>query len=291
MNPLAVRLIALLAVLGSLGGAASGQNIVLKDGKTITAKSLRRLGNTIMATVPISTGVVGVQQTGEIGYALNQIAKIEFPRPPQLSTAPYLIVQGKPGDALAQIEPLVRYYEGFLDAPGSWWPELALIKVQALVAMGNRKDAEPLIDTLVRTATDPETVLAARMFVGATLARKGDHAKAIEEEEAVLQGATNPTVLAAAAVFKGESHLALKQYDEAVISFLQVPVFYPYEKMVAPQALLGSGRAFFAMEDFARARDALDQVVKSYGSTPQAREAQAELDKLTKREKALSGAN
>ena len=243
-----------LAVLGLRRFAVSAQNIILKDGRTIAARGLRRQGNVIMARVE-QTGsdeVVGTKAVGEVGYSIsNQIAKIEFPRPPQLSSAPFLIVQGKPGDALAQIEPVFRYYDGFLDAPGSWWAQAALLKVQALVAMGNRKEAEPLIDLVAKTATDPETSLAARMYVGATLARKGDHAKAIEVEDAVLQGATsNPMTLAAAAIFKGESQLASKQYEDAIFAFLQIPVFYPEQKLYMPQALLGSGRAFFAMEDF-----------------------------------------
>jgi len=274
----------------AIAAAASGQNIILKDGRKIAAKGLRRQGNVIMATVdrPGSEEVVGTKAMGEVGYSISQIAKIEFPKPAQLTTAPYLILEGKPGEALAQIEPVIRYYDNFLDAPGSWWAETALLKVEALVAMGNRKDAEPLIELVARTATDPETSLAVKVYVGSTLARRGDHAKAIELEDLVLAGATNPATLAAAAIFKGESHLALKQYDDAVLAFLQIPVFYPEQKLYVPPSLLGAGRAFFALEDFPRAREALNQIVASYGSTPQAKEAQTELARIARREKALA---
>ena len=281
-------LIPVLLLAGAV--VASGQTIVLKDGRTITARGLRRQGNVIMASVERANGedVVGAKAVNEIGYSISQIAKINFPKPAQLTTAPYLILQGKPAEALAQIEPVMRYYDGFLDAPGSWWAETALLKVQALVAMGNLKDAAPLIDLVARTATDPETSLAVKVYVGFSLARKGEHAKALELEDQVLDGATNTTTLAAAAIFKGESHLALKQYDDAALAFLQIPVFYPEEKLFVPQALLGSGRAFFGLEDFPRAREALTQIVNNYASAPQAKEAQAELVKITRREKALA---
>ena len=269
---------------------ASGQNIILKDGRKIAAKGLRRQGNVIMATVdqPGSENVVGAKAVGEVGYSISQITKIEFPKPAQLTTAPYLILQGKPAEALAQIEPVMRYYDNFLDAPGSWWAETALLKVQALVAMGNRKEADPLIELVARTATNPETSLAVKVYVGSSFARKGDHAKAIELEDLVLDGATDPATLAAAAIYKGESHLALKQYDDAILAFLQIPVFYPEQKLFVPQSLLGVGRAFFALEDFSRAREALNQILTSYASSPQAREAQVELAKVTRREKALA---
>lgn len=289
MSAAARWLFALITISVVGGGMASGQNVILKDGRTVASKGLRRHGNMIMATVELRTSDDGGKKdTGEVGLPLAQIAKIDFPKPAQIYTAIHLIGQGKPEVALAQIEPIFRYYEGFLDAPGSWWAEAALVKAQALLAMGNRKEAEPLIDAVAHSDTDPETLLAAKAFAGSTLTRQGEPAKAIEMEDKVLESASNPTTLAFAAVFKGESHLALKQYDDALLSFLQIPVFYPTEKRVVPLALLGAGRAFFALEDYPRAKEALNQIVRAYGATPQAPDAQIELAKIARREKAIA---
>ena len=283
------RLIAYLALGIAAAAPLSAQNIVMKDGKTIIARSLRRSGDTIMATVEISAASGDkTAQTGEVGYALSQISRLDFPEPAQLRTVPELILAGRMPEALAQIEPVVKFYESFRDAPGSWWDEAAMLKVEALQATGNYKDSEPLIDSLARSASDPETVRAAKVFIAAGMTRRGEHAKAVEIFDAVLKDATKPLTIATASVNKGQSHLALKQYEPALIAFLQVPVFYPNQKLLVPQALLGSARAYYGMEDLVRAKAALDELLKEFPSSAQANEAKAELAKVAKREKALA---
>ena len=281
-----------LALGCAIAATAEAQNILLKDGKTIVTKGIRRQGEMIMATVEISIPASGDSpaktQTGEMGYALKLIAKLDFPEPAQLRTVPDLLVAGKTAEALAQIEPVVRYYDSFRDAPGSWWAEAALIKVEALQAAGNFKDAESLIDSLARSAGDPETARAARVFVAAGMTRRGEHAKAVEIFDQVMKDATKPATLATASVNKGQSHLALKQYEPALLAFLQIPVFFPNQKMLVPQAMLGSAKAYFGLDDLTRAKATLDELLKDFASSPQAAEAKVELEKVAKREKALA---
>ena len=287
-----LKLAACLMLVLAAGTPLAAQNILMKDGKVITTKGLRRQGDTIMATIEISSPATGDKaasvQTGEVGYAVAQIAKLDFPEPAQMRTVPDLIVAGKLPEALAQIEPVVKYYESFRDAPGSWWDEAAMLKLEALQAMGNYKDSEPIIDSLARSASDPETVRAAKVFMAAGLTRRGEHAKAVEIFDQVLKDATKPQTIATASVNKGQSHLALKQYEPALIAFLQVPVFYPNQKLLVPQAMLGSARAYYGMEDLVRAKAALDELLKEFPSSAQATEAKTELAKVAKREKALA---
>ncbi|MCE9609154.1 MAG: tetratricopeptide repeat protein [Chthoniobacter sp.] len=267
-------------------------NILLKDGKTIVTKGLRRQGDTIMATVDIRIPGSGTEpakvQTGELGYPVDKIAKLDFPEPAVLQTVPDLIASGKAGEALTQLEPVVRYFGQFRDAPGSWWPDAVLLKLEALHAMGNFKEADPLTDNLSRVATDPETIRAAKVFVAGQLTRRGDHAKAIKLFQEVLKETNKPMTLATAAVNMGQSQLALKEYDSALLSFLQIPVFYPRHKMLLTQAMLGAGRAYFGLEDFPRAKATLDELIKDYSTSPQVADAKAELEKIAKREKALA---
>ncbi len=276
----------------ALADPAGAQNLLLKDGKTIITKGLRRQGDTIMATVETAVPASGAEAaknvTGEIGFQLSLIAKLDFPEPAQLQTVPELIATGKMAEALAQIEPVVRFYGGFRDAPGSWWVDAVLLKIEALQAMGNFKEADPLIDNLSRAVTEPEAVRTAKVFVAAQATRRGEHAKAVKLFEEVLKDTTKPATLAVVAVNLGQSQLALKQYDSALLSFLQIPVFYPRQKMLLPQALLGSGRAYFGLEDLPHAKAALDELLKDHPTSPQAAAARAELEKIAIREKDLA---
>ena len=286
------KIVGCLVMSWALADSAGAQNILLKDGKTIATKGLRRQGDTIMATVENTVPGNGTEPpktvTGEIGYQLSQISKLDFPEPAQFQTVPELIATGKMAEALAQIEPVVRYYGGFRDAPGSWWVDAVLLKIEALQAMGNFKEADPLIDNLARVATDPEAVRTAKVFVAAQATRRGEHAKAVKLFEEVLKDTTKPATLAVVAVNLGQSQLALKQYDSALLSFLQIPVFYPRQRVLLPQAMLGSGRAYFGLEDLPHAKAALEELLKDHATSPQAAEARAELEKIAVREKDLA---
>lgn len=286
------KIAACLALGLAAAGPARAQNILLKDGKTIVTKGLRRTGDMIMATVdipiPAAPGQPAKVQIGEIGYGLDKIAKLDFPEPPELRTVPEMIAAGKLAEALAKIEPVVRQFGGFRDAPGSWWQEALLLKVEALQAMGNFEEADPLIEHLSRVATDPETVRAARVFVAAKLTRRGEHKRALEMFEQVRRETTKPMTLATASVNMGQSYLGLKQYDDALIAFLQVPVFYPREKMLLAQSMLGTARAYFGLEDLPLAKATLEELLKDFATSPQAADARAEQEKIARREKALA---
>ncbi len=266
--------------------SASAQSIVMKDGKVITAKSVRRDGDTIMATMelpPAQQG--GPAQTGEFGYQILQIAKIDFPEPPQFKTATDLIVGGNATEALAQLEPVLRYYEGFRDAPGSWWADAELLKLEALVSLDRDDDAVALATDIVNSASNPETAGVAKTYIALGLARHGDFAKAMEMNDAVLNTATSPRTLASAAVNGGRIHLARKEWEHALLSFLEVPVFYPEQKVLMPHVLLGCGRAYTEMKDFTRAKTSLNELAATYGSSPEAAQAKLDLEKIAKLEK------
>lgn len=287
-----VKIIGCLLLSLAAAGSAGAQNILLKDGKTIVAKGLRRQGDTIMATVDIPIPASGREaakvQSGELGYPVDKIAKLDFPEPAVLQTVPELIANGQAAAALTQLDPVILYYGQFRDAPGSWWPDAVLLKLEALQALGNFKEADPLIDNFSRVATDPETVRAAKVFVAGQASRRGDHVKALKLFDEVLKDTNKPLTLAAAAVNMGQSQLALKQYDSALLSFLQIPVFFPRQKMLLTQSLLGTARAYFGLEDLPRAKATLDELLKDFSTSPQAAEAKMELEKIAKREKALA---
>jgi tetratricopeptide (TPR) repeat protein len=279
----------LAIALGSLLTPAGifAQNVLLKDGRTITAKSLRRQGDLIMATEEIPGAPGQPPTTGEVGYPVKNINKIEFPEPAQLKAATELLTQGRAAEAQAQLDVALRYYEGFRDAPGSWWVELVLLKTTALINQGREKDAEPLVDQIARMAGDPETVRAARVQMAASMTRHGEHVRALELCDSVIKESTRPETLAAAAISKGQCHLALKQWEPALLAFLQIPVFYPGAKVLRPPSMLGAGRAYFGIADLKRAKETFDELIKTFAATPEAAAAKTELDRIARLEKAL----
>jgi len=265
--------ILLVLLLVSPSGA---QNILLKTGQTIEIKGVRRSGDMVMGKVQ-----VGVS-SGEVGYQASTIARINFPEPPQLKTTEAFLAQVQPEKALADIGPVVKYYEPFRDVPGNWWAQAALLKVSALGGMQLDKEAETLGDEIRKNSTDPETARAAQLQLIPGLVRKEDFEKALELCDAVIKDSTKPEVLAEAWVRRGDALLAQRQWDGAVLAYLHVPVFYEDEKRWMPPALLGSARAFRGLEDLERAKRSLDDLTAQYPKSAQAELARAELQKLSK---------
>jgi tetratricopeptide (TPR) repeat protein len=274
-----------LLIAFTLATTGQGQTVLLKDGKRVSTKALRRAGDSIMATNPAVDGAAPLQ--GEVGYPISQIEKIEFPEPAVLKTAANLLASGKAGEALSQSESAFAYFAGFRDAPGSYWPELALLRLSALAALDRDSEAEPLARQVIGQVSNPETVRGAQAQLAGIAGRRGEHEKAIEICDQVLKEGIRPETMAAAAINKARSHQALKQWESAVLAYLNIPVFYPEQKACVPTYLLGSAQCYFELSDLPRAREALNELIKSFSTAPQAESAKAELDKIDRREKAL----
>jgi tetratricopeptide (TPR) repeat protein len=259
-----------------LATSASGQKIILKTGQTIETKGVRRSGDMVMTKVQVGAS------SGEVGYQVSTIGKIAFPEPPQLKNTAAFLSQGQPEKALADIEPVVKYYEPFRDVPGNWWAPAALLKVSALSGMRLDKESEKLGDEIRKSVTDPETARAARLQLVAGLVRRGEYGKAQQLCDTVIKESAKADVLAEAWVHKGDALLAQRQWDGAVLAYLHVPVFYDDEKLWMPPALLGSARAFRGLEDMGRAKRSLNDLTAGYPESAQAEIARTELQKLPK---------
>lgn len=270
------RFTILLVLILALVRPAYSQNVLLKTGQTIETKGVRRSGDMVMGRVQVGAS------SGEVGYLASTIAKIDFPEPPQLKMTEALLAQGQPEKALADIGPVVKYYEPFRDVPGNWWAQAALLKASALGGMQLDREAETLSDEIRKSSTDPETARAAQLQLVPGLVRKENLEGALQLCDAVIKESTKPEVLAEAWVRRGDALLAERQWDSAVLAYLHVPVFYQNEKRWMPPALLGSARAFRGLEDPERVKRSLNDLTAQYPKSAQAELARAELQKLPK---------
>jgi tetratricopeptide (TPR) repeat protein len=269
--------LARLFVLGLMlviGDRADAQSILLKTGQKIDTLGVRRDGEMVLGKVQVGTG------SGEVGYHLAQIAKIEFPEPRGLKTASDFLGQGQPDKALAEIDQVVAYYEPFKEVPGSWWAQAALIKVSTLAAQQHEAEAEALATEIQKSTADPETARGAQLRLVGALVRKKDFEKAIAICDGAIKESSDPTTLANAWVGKGDALLAQKNADEALLAYLHVPVFYYDEKLFMPAALLGSARAYRRLDDVDRAKKSLNELIATFPQSIEAVAGQMELKKL-----------
>jgi len=267
----------------------AGVPLTLKDGKTLFAAALKRDGNKVMVTMLMpSSPASGASDPAaapptamvQIGYPVDSITKIDFPEPAQLKTAPELLLHGKGTEALLQIEPIAQYYEPFRDIPGNRWTQAAMLKLSALLALQRDKEAEALIGQLSQSSKNPEAVLSARVQMAVIRTRKKDFEPALAVFETAIKESTAPETLAHAWLNKGHISLERGAFEPALISYLRIPVMYPDQQLLLPQAMLGSARAYRGLDDKTHAKRAFEDVVAMYPDTPEAAAAKTELTKL-----------
>jgi tetratricopeptide (TPR) repeat protein len=256
--------------------SARAQTIDLKTGQKVETTGVRREGDMIMGKVQVGSG------SGEVGYHIPQIAKVEFPKPRGLADASNLLSQGQPDKALAEIDQVVTYYDPFKDVPGAWWSQAALIKVSALSALHRDTEAEALVAEIQRFVTDPETARGAQLQLTTDLIRKQDFEKAAKICDTVIKESAQPEILAEAWIKRGDLLYAQRRWDEALLAYLHVPVFYSDEKRFMPPALLGSARAYGQLDDDGRARKSLNELIATFPKSAEAAIAKTEIEKMEK---------
>lgn len=275
----------------------------LKDGRVVKPTQMRRDRDTIIATLELPSKEPGGALTkGDFGLPLTDIAKLVFPKPGALDAAPAMIASGKAEAALQELSAVLKYYEGFRDAPGSWWVDAVPLEIQALLALRRDKEAVEEAAKFSRLASDPENQKLSRIFNAVALTRKGEHEGAIRLYNDSAKVTKRLDMLGLIAVNKGDSLVVLGdelkkkgdldkasvRYEEALLSYLRVPALYPSQKMYLPQALLGSAKAYLGFEDFTRARTAIKELKENFGETLEAKEADAVAEMVDKREKQLA---
>jgi len=253
-----------------------GQTVVLATGQKIDALGVRREGDMVLAKVQVGAG------SGEVGYHLAQIAKIEFPEPRGLKEAADLLSRGQPDKALSEINQVVSYYEPFKEVNGSWWSQAALIKVAALGALQRDTEAELLAAQIEKSVADAETARAARLRLAAALIRKQDFEKAEKICDSAIKESSRPEILAEAWIRKGDLFFAQRKWDDALIAYLHVPVFYRDERSFMPAALLGSAHSYARLDQNERARKSLTELVQMFPKSAEATAAQTEIQKMGK---------
>ena len=268
-----------LFVAGTLVCAEAGraQNILLKDGQTITSLGLRRDGDTVAAKIKTPTG-----GEGEVGYPIANIARIEFPDPAVRKTATELLGQNKAEEALRQLAPVLAYYAPFRDLPGSWWTSLAFLQVDALSRLGRDRDMEGVINDLSRLgAANPEILRAVKIRQGIALERKGQYADALKILNPVVRDENAPpSSVAEGWLAVGGAELGTRNYRAAQLAYMHIPVYSPELTNLMPSALLGSGAALIGLDDKGRAVSTFGDLITRFPNSPEAADAKTRLKNL-----------
>ena len=247
--------------------------ILLKSGVKVSAEGLARKEDMLTVSVTTSTG-----STGTVSYNVADVAELDLPLPPEIASVPGLIAQGNAEQALALVSPLVDFQQTLRDIPGNYWARTALVKCSALTALNRGAEATALLNEIAGHSKDPEIQLAAKLQL-TLLKPPKDPAETLAAYDAVIGQSFDPKTLTQAWIAEGDAHFAEHEFDEALLAYLTVPVFYPDHNAQMPRALWGVAQSYAKLKDVPNQEKTLRELIAKYPDAPEASPAKAELMK------------
>ena len=236
------HLIPLFCLLGLLTRAA-GFDVTTTEGQVYNASGIRRDVAKIYFKIPGSGG----GGTIEMGLPIVRIAKVAFPEPPELALARAAADKGNADKVLELTGPFVASEGQYKDVPGSWWPQMAKLRILALACSGKDLETADLSREMGAIRT-PEATSIARGGTLFSALKSGDTQAVIVGAKALpLFGGDAGSPLAQLAL--GRALLAKKDYAGAIRAFLAIKVFYPSVSLLQPPAIYGSVACYTGLQD------------------------------------------
>lgn len=254
--------------------SASAQDLTTTDGQLYPNASLRRNGVMIMVKASVAGGTGNI----EMGVPIARIAKIAFPEPPELAKAITAASKASADEVLTLTATYVSSQADLRDLPGSWWPEMARLRLLALASLGKNSDCadlarqigvikEPWADSLSR---------AGALF--GPLGSADIQAVIVGAKGFVRVGGDQGCALAQIAL--GRALLSKKDWLGALRAFLTVKVFYPSIALLQPPALTGASDAYIGLKDTKRAAQSLSDLATDWPDSPLASDAKKKAEGL-----------
>ena len=263
-------LITLAALHILCAGLARGQTFYFSDGRKASMPDARIKGNNIVVPLKLA-GADGA--AAEITLPISSLARIEWPAPSAIAEAETALKAGKPADALKKIDAVLPQQAPFRDIPGSWWSQGAVVKAIALAQLGKDVDANVMLERMRQAKVPREDISRVEVAVIDQLVASGKTDAASARLDKLQETVTDDAGLASIAITKGQILERAGHFEEALLSYLRVPVFYPTETDKMPAALLGAARAYKKLGDDDRATATLNTLTTRFPDSPEAAQA------------------
>lgn len=238
------------------------QVLVLRDSTRIPDTEFKVESNAIFRLVKIGDKVVPVHIPAE------NIARMEWPEPPELVEVKSLISQGKLDEAVTALKPVYEFFKAFETVEGTWHPKVFFAYVETLAQAGKFDEVQVLLPKLKTLMLDESQKLTLRVLQLDMDSRTATHFAAILVEAQKILSSTDDSATGATIwMIIADIHAKEKQWEKALMAYLRVPVFFGTQVQKVPQAELKAGQMLTKMKRYDDAREAFTRIVESYPDT------------------------
>jgi tetratricopeptide (TPR) repeat protein len=271
MNVVKISIVVLALCLPAAGLHA--QAIVLKDKSRINAGSFGVKEGKITRKVKLSNG-----QEAESAIPFDSIDHLEWPEVREVLEAQTLLAEGKTKEALEELQKAKDYFKPFKSIKGNPYNEIAFSYVEALDQAGDFDSLIRVLPEVEAMKWDDEHKLKLKL-VKLNMQRRtsGDQEAVLSEALDILKETDDATICARLWMTIAEIHAKRERWEEALMSYLHVPVFYGSQGSLVPQAELAAARTLAKMERFQDAVTFYQRITEQYAGSEIATTAKNEM--------------
>ncbi len=223
----------------------------------------------------------------QIGLAVADVVQIQMPRPTlfdaveKIRTAP-AATDAQFAAAHAALDKMILQLKPLRDLPGIPANEAMIAKGRLFDAKGLWKESVRLYEDVRTKAAGTAAATNAQILAGIAYAKGGEHHFAIEYLGGIPLPEEDEELLSKLLFALGDSYVALENYDNALLSYLPLVVFYPFVYDNEARGLAAALGCYAALKEWEPLYRSIQEIQKNYPDTPAAQTAAEFLEKYQK---------
>jgi hypothetical protein len=264
----------LLLLLALPAAAQLGPFPIVTRQATFSAEIVKRDQDTLWVRRQTSDG----RPSPQVGIALADVVGIRVPRPSIFDAAER--IRTTPGATDAQFQAAHRALDRFIlqtkplrSIPGIPADEAILLKGRLYHQKGLWREALRQYEDLVANARPSTVSTNAQILAGVVYSKVGEHQFAVEYLGGMPLPEEDEELLSELLFGLGNAYFALENYDNALLSYLPLVVFYPYVHNNEPRGLAAALGCYAKLQEWEPLYRTIQEIQKDYPGTPAAQTA------------------
>ena len=220
----------------------------------------------------------------QIGVPVGDLVQIGVPRPAVFAAAEKL--RAAPGATDAQfaaahaaLDKLVFQLKPYRDLPGIPANEAMLLKGRLYDAKGLWRESSRLYEDVLSKAAGTASATNAQILAGIAYAKGQEWQFAVENLGGIPLPEEDEELLSNLLFALGDAYFALGNYDNALLSYLPLAVFYPYVYDNEPRALGAALGCYAELKEWEPLYRSIQEIQKNYPNAPAAQTTTEFLEK------------
>jgi tetratricopeptide (TPR) repeat protein len=219
------------------------------------------------------------QTSPQVGLAVADIVQAQMSRPSLFDAVDKIRAAPAATDAQlaaahAALDKFILQIKSLRDIPGIPANEALILKGRLYDAKGLWRESTRIYEEILAKSIPSATTTNAQMLAGIAYAKGGEYNQAIEYLGGIPLPEADEELLSNLLFALGDSYFALENYDNALLSYLPLVVFYPYVYDNEPRGLAAALGCYAKLKEWEPLYRSIQEIQKNYPHTPAAKTAE-----------------